>query len=124
MIVLGISPLDKDATVTLMIDGRVVSAVAEERLSRQKMHSGFPYQALEMVMRQGRIEPRDVDCVAYAFFDARTEQNLMRREVGSDWRLNRVRPPKKLTQLIAEARGRLKRRDLHVPGLASGEETM
>ena len=57
MRILGISPLDKDATVALMVDGRVTHAIAEERLSREKMHAGFPYQALEMVLDLAGLEP-------------------------------------------------------------------
>ena len=49
MKVLGISPLDKDATVSLVEDGRVLFAAAEERFSRKKQHAGFPQKALEEV---------------------------------------------------------------------------
>ena len=42
MRVLGISPLDKDATASFMEDGRVVFACGEERLSRVKLQDGFP----------------------------------------------------------------------------------
>src|SRR5947208_1923885 len=48
MRVLGISPLDKDATVSFLEDGRVVFACAEERLSRVKLQSGFPHRALRL----------------------------------------------------------------------------
>jgi len=44
--IIGISPLDKDSTVCLVENGKVIAAIAEERLSRNKMHSGFPYLAL------------------------------------------------------------------------------
>ena len=36
MIVLGISPLDKDATVSLVANGKVLFAAGEERLTRDK----------------------------------------------------------------------------------------
>lgn len=49
MKILGISPLDKDATACLVVDGKVVSAIAEERLSRIKIHSGFPYKAIDKI---------------------------------------------------------------------------
>ncbi len=44
MRVLGISPLDKDSTVSFMEDGRVVFACGEERLSRVKLQDGFPHR--------------------------------------------------------------------------------
>ncbi len=124
MICLGISPLDKDATVTLMIDGQIVSAIAEERLSRQKMHSGFPYQALPTVLNMANVKASDIDCVAYAFYDAPTERRLMRRERHADLRLNRRNHEPRISKLIADAQDRLHPRQIDVPGLARGDEAM
>ena len=42
MKVLGISPLDKDATVTLVEDGEIIYAAGEERFTRVKLQDGFP----------------------------------------------------------------------------------
>ena len=50
MKILGISPLDKDATVSLVEDGQVLFAAGEERFSRQKQHAGFPHDALEKAL--------------------------------------------------------------------------
>ena len=51
MNVLGISPLDKDATASLVVDGKVVFAAAEERFSRKKFHPGFPHAAVEAALK-------------------------------------------------------------------------
>jgi len=48
MKVIGISPLDKDATVSFMEDGEIVFACGEERLSRVKLQDGFPARAMKM----------------------------------------------------------------------------
>lgn len=103
MNVLGISPLDKDATASLVVDGRVVFAAAEERFSRKKFHSGFPYAAVEAALRWASLSPKDIDVVAYAFYDAPREAHLMREAVarsrakggGNGWRraLANVRAP-------------------------------
>ena len=45
-------------------DGRIVAAMSEERLSRVKMDGGFPFRALETVMRIGGVTPKDLDAVA------------------------------------------------------------
>jgi FAD/FMN-containing dehydrogenase len=100
MIVLGISPLDKDATVTLMRDGRVVAAVAEERLSRVKMHAGFPREAITMVLDRAGVTAADVDKVVYAFLAAPEEEAMMRRNFAPDYALNRG-ARKRLGELIA-----------------------
>ena len=124
MIVLGISPLDKDATVTLMVDGRIDQAIAEERLSRRKMHSGFPHQALAMVMQRAGITAKDVDRVAYAFLDWQKEAELMNRHRQSDWRFNRSPSPRKTSHLIAEAQRKMKPRTVDIPGLKNPLEKM
>jgi carbamoyltransferase len=44
--ILGISPLDKDASASLVEDGRVLFAAGEERFNRVKQTSGFPARAI------------------------------------------------------------------------------
>ena len=53
-----------DAAATLVADGEVVAAVEEERFSRQKHHSGFPYRAIEYCLEEGGITIADVDHVS------------------------------------------------------------
>lgn len=65
MIVLGINP-GFDGTAAIMIDGVVVAAVAEERLSRIKGHQGFPHRAIEKCIGIAKIDPREIDHVAFA----------------------------------------------------------
>src|SRR5688500_13715108 len=48
-------------------EGRIVAAVSEERLSRIKMDGGFPFRALETVMRIGGVTAGDLDFVALPF---------------------------------------------------------
>lgn len=50
-------------------DGRIVAAMSEERLSRVKMDGGFPFRALETVLRMGGVQPRDLDAVAVPFLN-------------------------------------------------------
>jgi carbamoyltransferase len=52
-------------------EGRIVAAVSEERLSRVKMDGGFPFRALETVMRIGGVTPADLDAVAVPFLSRR-----------------------------------------------------
>jgi carbamoyltransferase len=65
MIVLGINP-GFDGTAALMVDGSLVAAVAEERLSRIKGHQGFPHRAIAECMRIGGIDGKEIDFVAFA----------------------------------------------------------
>jgi hypothetical protein len=41
MIVLGISPLDKDSTVSIVVDGKLVFAAGEERFTRIQIARRF-----------------------------------------------------------------------------------
>jgi carbamoyltransferase len=84
MRVVGISPLDKDATASFVEDGRVVFACAEERLSRTKLQDGFPERAVQLGLEKTGWDPGAVDAVAYAFFDAQGEARLIRQAVERD----------------------------------------
>jgi carbamoyltransferase len=64
--ILGLSALDKDATACLYVDGRW-RAIAEERLSRVKQHAGFPARALEALLAETGVRPRDIGHVVYPF---------------------------------------------------------
>src|SRR5262245_11393720 len=84
MRVLGISPLDKDATVSMVEDGRVVFACGEERLSRVKLQGGFPHRALRLGLERTGWAPASIDAVAYAFFDGDREARLMQEAFAKD----------------------------------------
>ena len=84
MRVLGISPLDKDSTVSFMEDGRVVFACGEERLSRVKLQTGFPEKALALGLEKTGWELSSIDKVAYAFFDGDEEERLMNEAAAAD----------------------------------------
>jgi carbamoyltransferase len=64
--ILGLSPLDKDATACLYVDGEW-TAVAEERLSRVKLHAGFPKRALAELWTRAGVDPAEVQQVVYPF---------------------------------------------------------
>ena len=89
MRVLGISPLDRDATASFVEDGRVVFACGEERLTRVKLQDGFPSRAVSLGLERTGWDPDSIDCVAYAFFDGDTEARLIRRAVERDARIYR-----------------------------------
>lgn len=77
MIVLGISALDKDSHATLMVDDKIVAAVGEERLTRVKLQHGFPHQAVAECLRLAGISLREVDAVAYPFWEWTRERDAI-----------------------------------------------
>lgn len=84
MKILGLSPLDKDATVALVEDGRVLFAAAEERFSRVKQHAGFPDLALAAALAATGIRADEIDLVTYAFLDWEDEARLMRQALADE----------------------------------------
>lgn len=89
MKILGISPLDKDATASFVEDGRVVFACGEERLSRTKLQDGFPMRAVQLGLQRTGWTPEAIDVVAYSFFDGLEETRLMRAAQATDARVGR-----------------------------------
>ena len=65
MIILGISD-HYISGAAIIIDGRIVAAVAEERLARKKMVMGFPWKSIKKVMDIAGVEPKDLTEVAIA----------------------------------------------------------
>ena len=59
MYVLGLTTLG-DAAATLIRDGEIVAAVEEERFSRVKHHSGFPYESIRYCLNEAGIKIADV----------------------------------------------------------------
>lgn len=62
MIVLGINNMH-DAAAALVIDGKVISAVEEERFTRKKHHVGFPANAIRHCLESAGLTIKDVDLV-------------------------------------------------------------
>jgi len=65
MIILGLID-SRPSSASIVADGQIVSAIAEERLCRMKMANGIPRQAIARVMEEARVGPHDIDCVAVA----------------------------------------------------------
>ena len=59
MYILGLTTLG-DSAATLINDGEIVAAAEEERFSRRKHHSGFPYQAMQYCLDEAGIKIADV----------------------------------------------------------------
>ncbi|MDP2430948.1 MAG: carbamoyltransferase C-terminal domain-containing protein [Pseudomonadota bacterium] len=62
MIVLGVAN-SKDSGACLMVDGRLVTAINEERLSRKKLTKEFPYRSIDWILQRHGITIRDVDAI-------------------------------------------------------------
>ncbi|MBI3450709.1 MAG: carbamoyltransferase [Acidobacteria bacterium] len=64
---LGINYYDHDSAVALARDGRIIFAIAEERISRQKKDNSFPHRSLEAALQFAGIEYRDIAQVCFGW---------------------------------------------------------
>lgn len=67
-IYVGLSGVNShDASASLLVDGRVIAAVEEERFIREKHTGKFPYNAVNFCLDQVDVKPGEIDCVSYYF---------------------------------------------------------
>ncbi len=121
---LGISPLDKDATVAIVEDGRVVYAAAEERFSRVKQHAGFPARAIADALAFTGTDAKDLDLVAYPFLDAAGETRLMEEAFRAEREFHAGHRAPPLAELVKDALRRVPSDRPPVHGLRSSGQRM
>ena len=63
MVILGIHD-SHNASASLIINGKLICSIAEERLSRQKNHYGFPSRAIKCVLDKAGLTTKDIDKIA------------------------------------------------------------
>jgi len=64
MIILGINAFHPDSSACLLINGKVIFAIEEERLNRIKHWSGMPLLSIKSCMQNANISISDIDFVA------------------------------------------------------------
>lgn len=68
MKILGISYSgDHDSACALSIDGELIFAIQEERLTRKKHDSSFPINSIRETLRFSNLKPEDIDYVVIAW---------------------------------------------------------
>lgn len=63
--ILGISAFYHDSAACLVRDGKIIAAAQEERFTRKKHDPGFPTQAIEYCLREGKISARELNYIAF-----------------------------------------------------------
>jgi len=76
MIVLGVH-IGHDSSAALIIDGKVVADVAEERFSRIKHDSGLPIKAIEYCLASQNLSIDDIDIIAVPALGSVPELNFL-----------------------------------------------
>jgi len=88
VIILGINCVYHESAAALLVDGKLVAAVEEERFNRIKHGKEanydnphqFPERAIRFCLKQAGISARDIDHVAYSF-----DPKLRRKRFRPEW---------------------------------------
>jgi len=56
-----------DSAAVLIMDGEIVTGVAEERINRKKHSADFPIGAIQFCLRQANLQIEDIDEIAHGF---------------------------------------------------------
>ena len=82
-VILGLSSGFHDSAAAIVVDGEIVAAVEEERLTRVKHDAAFPERAADCCLAIASIEPSRVDVVAYHEKPIGVVDRLLRARVSS-----------------------------------------
>ena len=63
--ILGISAFYHDSAATILVDGKIIAAAQEERFTRKKHDSSYPFNAVEFVLNFSKIKLDDVDQIIF-----------------------------------------------------------
>ena len=65
MLILGISAFYHDSAAAIIVDGKIVAAAQEERFSRIKHDSSFPFQAIKFCLDFAKITIKDLNFIVF-----------------------------------------------------------
>ena len=63
--ILGISCFYHDSAATLLIDGKIITAVQEERFTRIKHDDSFPFEAIKFILKKSNLTLNDIDHIVF-----------------------------------------------------------
>ena len=93
---------------TLLVDGKIVAAICEERLSRTKNELGYPRNSIDEVLRIADIAPNALDQIVYASNFMHTADHLARAaewyRAGLDDQLRDAQRDKSYLQAVFDKR--------------------
>ena len=80
-VILGINKDHSDSSACLLVDGKLIGAVAEERLGKRIKHdSSFPINSINWVLKEGDKKISDIDIIAVS---NKTYSNLPQKIIHS-----------------------------------------
>ena len=77
-IILGINTYHADSSACIIVNGKLVSAIEEERINRVKHYAGYPIQAIKKCLEIAKIESTDITDIA---FNTKPKSNLIQKGI-------------------------------------------
>ena len=63
--ILGISAFYHDSAAALVVDGKIISAVQEERFSRKKHDARYPFNSINYILKDSGLKLNDIDHIVF-----------------------------------------------------------
>ena len=63
--ILGISAFYHDSAAAIIIDGKIIAAAQEERFTRKKHDSSYPFNAINFVLKYSNLNLSQVDQIIF-----------------------------------------------------------
>ena len=63
--ILGISAFYHDSAASILINGKIIAAAQEERFTRKKHDSSYPFNAVEFVLKFSKLTLKDIDYIVF-----------------------------------------------------------
>tara|TARA_Y100000816_G_C26108258_1_gene590012 strand:+ start:8850 stop:10688 length:1839 start_codon:yes stop_codon:yes gene_type:complete len=63
--ILGISAFYHDSAASILIDGKIIAAAQEERFTRKKHDSSYPFHSVEFVLKYSGLKLSDIDYIVF-----------------------------------------------------------
>ncbi len=63
--ILGISAFYHDSAAALVIDGKIIAAAQEERFSRKKHDPRYPFNAVEYILKESKLNLNQIDHIVF-----------------------------------------------------------
>ncbi len=63
--ILGISAFYHDSAAAILVDGRIIAAAQEERFTRKKHDSSYPFNAIKFVLKYSKLKLSEIDYIVF-----------------------------------------------------------
>ncbi len=65
--ILGLNAIGFNTSASLIVNGKIVGAIEEERLNREKRTRKFPILSTQYLLRENNIKLKDLDCICISW---------------------------------------------------------